>query len=506
MENNGDSLTVGLELFGQDGILLPIAKGQKGPRLAGWQKLTLEASRHPRHQALLAGATNIGVLLGPASGHLVDIDCDTDLAVQQFLEANLALCSATVQTVGRRGRHFFFRMRGPYPQRICRFEPAGEPHIGEWRGGGGAQTVVAGVHPSGCLYRVIHGGPVLEIDFSQLRWPLGWIVPTESPPEEQAVQELAARLELGLISSRELSRLEVPVRPSMVGSWCKQGDLGFIFGERGSGKTWLVGSIACYAARGVALFDWVIDRPWNVLWIDGEMPLSDFKDRLVGMLEAPLENLLVIHHERFFDLGLGSLNLAETATQRALILVCRNTNSHLLILDNLSCLFSGMLENDAEEWEKVQPWLLELRRMGVTVIIVHHASRSGQMRGHSKREDNAAWIIKVEAIVGRKPQELEQAHFSSTFTKQRNGSLQITRDWDFQTTPDGVIQIGCEEKDFDEKVYELIKLEIDSCTEIAKELGCSNATVSKAAARLIKQKLITKKGRHYKATYVPGDE
>src|SRR5215831_1931858 len=76
------------------------------------------------------------------------------------------------------------------------------------------------------------------------------------------------------------------------------------------------------------------------------------------------------------------------------------------------------------------------------------SSRCGQMRGHSKREDNAAWIIKVEAIVGRKPQELEQAHFSSTFTKQRNGSLQITRDWDFQTTPDGVIQRGCEEKDF----------------------------------------------------------
>ncbi len=38
------------------------------------------------------------------------------------------------------------------------------------------------------------------------------------------------------------------------------------------------------------------------------------------------------------------------------------------------------------------PWLLDLRRRKIAVVIVHHAGRSGEMRGTSKREDNVFWI------------------------------------------------------------------------------------------------------------------
>ena len=52
--------------------------------------------------------------------------------------------------------------------------------------------------------------------------------------------------------------------------------------------------------------------------------------------------------------------------------------------------------------------------MKVTVIIVHHAGRSGLMRGTSKREDSAAWIIKVEQIGGQDDlADQEDARFSN---------------------------------------------------------------------------------------------
>jgi hypothetical protein len=503
--NNGSSFQIAQELFGPNGVLLPIPKAQKGPRINGWQKLTLEASKTPEFQALLAASENIGILLGSASNNIVDIDLDTPIAVTRFCALNLALVNNTLQTIGSRGRHFFFRIKGLYPQKICRLEHPGEEHIGEWRGGGGAQTVVVGIHPSGVPYRIVNAATVLEIEFEQINWPPEWLPPTIEE-RDQDVVELFERMRKAVLSSIELSQLEVPARKNVLGSWCKQGDLGFIFGERGCGKTWLVGSIACYAARGIPLFDWTIEQAWNVLWIDGEMPLSDFKDRVISLLDVPNEKLSILHHEHFFDLGLGSLNLADHITQQALLLLCLERDAHLLIIDNLSCLFSGMLENDSEEWEKVLPWLLELRRMGVTVIIVHHASRAGTMRGSSKREDCAAWIIKVEAVLGHDQNE-EGAHFSTSFTKQRTGHRpELQRDWVFKTNGDGEAEISSQEKGFDEKIYELIKNGLDSATDLALEMGCSKGTISKCVKRLIERKLITKSGRAYKCTYLPGDE
>ena len=195
-----------------------------------------------------------------------------------------------------------------------------------------------------------------EIEFGAIHWPAGWLPPVIEERDEEVVQ-LFERMRKAVLTAPELSALEVPVRKSMLGAWCKQGDLGFIFGERGSGKTWLVGRYDCLLQqRGIyRSSEWTIDREWNVLWIDGEMPLADFKDRVLGLLDAPKENLGILHHEHFFDLGLGSLNLADSTTQQALILLCLARDIELLIIDNLSCLFSGMLENDSDGWGKGSP-------------------------------------------------------------------------------------------------------------------------------------------------------
>lgn len=504
VQQNGSAFQTAHQFF-PHGVLLPIPKAQKGPRINGWQKLTFEATQTPEFQALLQAADNIGLLLGVASGNIIDIDLDSAAAVKRFCELNLRLVNNTLQTVGSRGRHFFFRIKGPYPQKVVRLEQPGQEHVGEWRGGGGAQTVISGIHSSGCLYRIVNGVPALEIEIEELNWPPEWVTPSNEEKPQEVVENFQ-RLRQGVLTGIELAQLDIPVRRSVIGSWCKAGDLVFIFGERGSGKTWLASALGCYAARGRDLFEWEITQAWNVLWLDGEMPLSDFRDRIVGLCDDPVAKLSLIHHEHFHSLGLGSLNLAQPATQQALNLLCLERGTEILVLDNLSCLFSGMLENDADEWEKVLPWLLELRRMGITVFIVAHAGRNKQMRGTSKREDSASSIIKVELVLGRDDSN-HDAHFSSTFTKQRSGeSLEGLREWIFKTNSDGEVEIASQTKGFDEQVYELIKLGIDTATEIALELGCAKSTVSKAAKRMIGRKLIFKKGRAYQCVKLTGEK
>jgi putative DNA primase/helicase len=68
-------------------------------------------------------------------------------------------------------------------------------------------------------------------------------------------------------------------------------------------------------------------------------------------------------------------------------------DADLVIVDNVSTLCRMMKENDADSWTPVQNWALQLRRAGKSVILVHHAGKSGKQRGTSRKEDVLDTII-----------------------------------------------------------------------------------------------------------------
>ena len=103
-----------------------------------------------------------------------------------------------------------------------------------------------------------------------------------------------------------------------------------------------------------------------------------------------------LNHELLFERTGKVLNITKPEVQQAITQHCVGRGVKVLILDNLSTLASGMRENEADSWELVNPWLLDLRRRKIAVVIIHHAGRSGEMRGTSKREDNVFWIIALD--------------------------------------------------------------------------------------------------------------
>src|SRR5271165_4335291 len=86
-------------------VLLPIPKGEKGPTIPGWQKLTFEDTQTPQYQKMLetrgVRGGNIGALLGPVSDGLFSIDIDQDVLVDSYLAINPIL-AATTRTRGKR--------------------------------------------------------------------------------------------------------------------------------------------------------------------------------------------------------------------------------------------------------------------------------------------------------------------------------------------------------------------------------------------------------------------
>jgi hypothetical protein len=114
---------------------------------------------------------NIGVALGEVSGGLCGIDIDVDELVEPFLAANPQL-RETLQTHGSKGRVFWMRFIGEYPNHTFELRTQSGGHAGEFRSTG-TQSIIWGIHPdTNQPYRLVTKKPVITLKFHSLRWPV----------------------------------------------------------------------------------------------------------------------------------------------------------------------------------------------------------------------------------------------------------------------------------------------------------------------------------------------
>ncbi len=92
----------------------------------------------------------------------------------------------------------------------------------------------------------------------------------------------------------------------------------------------------------------------------------------------------------------------------------------LIILDNLSSLGGGIDENDNSQLDAQLAWLVQLRFRGHSVLIIHHAGKSGDQRGASRREDLLDTTIKLVAPTDADVMDRAGATFEVSFTKTRD--------------------------------------------------------------------------------------
>lgn len=177
--------------------LLPIPSGEKGPKLAGWQKLTL-ADMKPEYLAGLNHGNNIGVLLGAASGGLVTVDCDDNKFLEEFLAVNPGLRESLISK-GARGGNVWARIKGSFPK-SAKIKLADGSPWGEFRADG-MQTVIYGKHPTGKAYDNNRKVPAC-VEFDSIKWPAGlrlpWIpepvvpVPSRAPSGGNLIERARA--------------------------------------------------------------------------------------------------------------------------------------------------------------------------------------------------------------------------------------------------------------------------------------------------------------------------
>ena len=295
-----------------------------------------------------------------------------------------------------------------------------------------------------------------------------------------------------IFTTLQFKTMTVPERKPLIGTFLREGDIAFIHAQRGVGKTWYSIELAKAISSGTPFGPWKSHEAKNVLYVDGEVAAHDIQQR-IRSLGADNERFLYLNHELLFDKTASVINIAEPAWQEAILELCKQRAVGVLFFDNLSCLAPGVDENDTAAWSReLLGFVLNLRRAGVSVIFVQHSGRNGQMRGHSRREDPANWIIRLtkrESDCGAK--------FIARFDKLRNGATwPETLEWHFR--PDGEsIEVAYKNADSMDIFLELVESGVDNNADIAVEMDVTKGYVSQLAAKAINNDCIRKKGQRY---------
>jgi hypothetical protein len=306
---------------------------------------------------------------------------------------------------------------------------------------------------------------------------------TASEADEGENSKWQHALSISVLSAPELMVRGLPDRKKLLGEWFCEGDLGFVFAPRGVGKTWFGLDLTCCLVTGGTMGEWKAPGAVPVLYVDGEMPADQIRERIRG-LGGDSEKLFVLNHQVLFDSAEQVLNITNPVIQAELTEYCVQARIKVLVLDNQSSLASGMKENEGDAWEMVLAWLLDMRRRGIAVVIIHHAGRNGEMRGTSRREDAAFWIV---SLTDTKDTDSDPrgARFVSRFTKKRNTQELIPAyEWHYQTDlASGEVRRAHKVADNLDVLRQMVGAGIGRCNELAEEMDVSPGQVSKLAKR-----------------------
>lgn len=316
-------------------------------------------------------------------------------------------------------------------------------------------------------------------------------------PDEQDIPQLQTR-EIATVELSELFDMDIRPREFVLEPVLPEQGLVMIHGFRGLGKTHCSIGIAVAVASAGEFLKWKAPGAAGVLFIDGEMPAALLQERFrnaVRMGGREVTCPVTILTPDMQAPGVPMPDLSTLEGQAAVERVIRDEH-RLIILDNLSCLTSGV-ENEGEGWLPVQGWALRQRAKGRAVLMMHHSGKSGQQRGTSRREDVLDTVIglhrphdyspeqgarfEVHIEKGRQMQGEGAAAFEAHLTLGRDGKS-VWRVTDLRDTQE-------------DRVLDMLELGM-KVGDISKELKIPLSTAYRKVAKLKMQGRVKSENSH----------
>jgi predicted transcriptional regulator len=189
------------------------------------------------------------------------------------------------------------------------------------------------------------------------------------------------------------------------------GGLMLMVGESGSKKTYSAMDMAYCKAIGKP---WLghETRPGKVIYLDEESGLKRMHWRAHEVAKGHYGNATV----PFYFSTYNGLNLIDDREEERLYELIRLHQPDMLVIDTLAAVTPGADENAVKDMHKPMARLHRLATYtGVTVVLIHHAGKSGKYRGSSTIKADVDTMLIVES-------EDESDVINFSFEKLRDGN------------------------------------------------------------------------------------
>ena len=313
----------------------------------------------------------------------------------------------------------------------------------------------------------------------EVRRQLGAVEHVEAHAHGQHLPSLVS-LDMG-----EFLSMPIPERGFLLSPVLPVQGIGIMYAPRGVGKTFAALSVAVAVASGGAVFNWRAPMPKKTLYVDGEMPATSMQSRLTALVSGMSVPPLALKNLALITPDLQPCPMPDLSTMSGqMMLEPFLKGVDMLVLDNIATLCRTGKENESQSWQTMQAWLLELRRRGITVLLIHHAGKSGDQRGTSAREDIMDTVISL-----RRPREYsmaEGARFEVHLTKARGILGDDAKPFEANLVTEGnVLQWHIKELE-DVELEELKRLlsEGYSVRDCAEEMGKSKSAIHRLKRKL----------------------
>jgi len=309
-----------------------------------------------------------------------------------------------------------------------------------------------------------------------------------------------ATLEDAILETLEFNNVDLPPKRQIVEPWLSEQSISLIAGWRGTGKTWFAMSLLDAITKGEPFGPWEMGACVPCLYLEGEMPAQDVKERLKDLNPGQdRKQPLYVYSDAYANtLGLPRANLLAESWRTTMKRILTTRGVKLWVVDNLASLTGGIDENSKKDWDPINTWLLELRFAGIATMLLHHTGKGGGQRGTSAREDNIDTSIMLKRPFDYIPED--GAKFIISFQKARVATkdLGLISDTKFHLTQDETGQLtwiwGNVRRETKLEVLRMFDEGMNNQT-VVDSLGLSKGYVSKIRTSAINDGFLSKTGK-----------
>ena len=200
-----------------------------------------------------------------------------------------------------------------------------------------------------------------------------------------------------LVSLKELLAMDLPKREHLIFPWLRQGESALVYAAPGVGKSLFALDLALtVAGGGLFLNQWAAPKTRRVLYVDGEMPLDDIRDRAAMIARGKLKAGQKFDYDKATENveyaarskqrpGASFVDLNNEKHQARLLRLIKCGGFELVIFDNLSTLAVIEDENAAGDFNNIVFFFQTLKATGKAFLLLHHTNKTGaSYRGSSK--------------------------------------------------------------------------------------------------------------------------